>query len=102
VLELLRTHPKVLLNGLVLDNPHYVTPDEYLPLRRLGVWAAFDAGERRVAELVAQGLSTSEVAVRESLPRSVVDRRLHRVFRMLAVSSRDELVQFLTERPDPG
>jgi hypothetical protein len=30
LMGLLRTHPKVLLSGQVLDNPWYVDPDEYL------------------------------------------------------------------------
>jgi hypothetical protein len=29
LMELLKTHPKVLLGGLVFENPHYVSPDEY-------------------------------------------------------------------------
>jgi hypothetical protein len=29
LLDLLRTHPKLLLGGLVLENPHYIPPDEY-------------------------------------------------------------------------
>jgi hypothetical protein len=34
ILEMLKTHPKVLLNGMVLDNPYYLEPDEFLA--RLG------------------------------------------------------------------
>jgi hypothetical protein len=26
----LKTHPKVLLGGMVLDNPYYLEPDEFL------------------------------------------------------------------------
>lgn len=33
LLELLRTHPKVLLSGQLLDNPWYIEPDEYLAVR---------------------------------------------------------------------
>jgi hypothetical protein len=33
MLDLLRTHPKLLLGGLVMENPHYLTPDEYLTLK---------------------------------------------------------------------
>jgi hypothetical protein len=29
LMDLLKTHPKVLLGGFVLDNPHYLSPDEY-------------------------------------------------------------------------
>jgi hypothetical protein len=34
MLDLLRTHPKLLLGGLLLENPHYLTPDEYLRLKQ--------------------------------------------------------------------
>lgn len=33
VVDLLRTHPKLLLCGTVLDNPYYLEPDEYLARR---------------------------------------------------------------------
>lgn len=29
MVDLLKTHPKLLLGGLVLENPHYLSPDEY-------------------------------------------------------------------------
>lgn len=34
LVEVLRTHPKVLLDGTVIDNPHYVHPTEYPPAAR--------------------------------------------------------------------
>jgi hypothetical protein len=34
MLDLVRTHPKLLLGGLVIENPHYLTPDDYLTLKR--------------------------------------------------------------------
>jgi hypothetical protein len=34
LLDLLTTHPKVLLGGIVLENPHYLSPDEYQASRR--------------------------------------------------------------------
>jgi hypothetical protein len=36
LLEMLRTHPKVLLSGQLLDNPWYLEPDEYLALHASG------------------------------------------------------------------
>jgi hypothetical protein len=33
MVDLLRTHPKLLLGGLLLDNPNYLTPDEFLASR---------------------------------------------------------------------
>jgi hypothetical protein len=34
MLDMLRTHPKILLGGLVLENPHYLTPDEFRASRQ--------------------------------------------------------------------
>jgi MEDS: MEthanogen/methylotroph, DcmR Sensory domain len=34
ILDVLRTHPKVLLGAMVFDNPYYVEPDQFLALRR--------------------------------------------------------------------
>jgi hypothetical protein len=33
LVDMLKTHPKVLLGGMVLDNPHYLSPDEFLATR---------------------------------------------------------------------
>ena len=98
VVELLRTHRKVLLGGLVLENPHYLSPDEYVATRRVRAWAALTDGERRIADLAAQGLSTAEIAVRAEQERFIIDKDLHRIFRTLGLSSRQELVRFVTER----
>ena len=34
MLDLLRTHPKLLLRGVLIENPHYLTPVEYLALKQ--------------------------------------------------------------------
>jgi hypothetical protein len=34
LLDLLKTHPRLLLGGMVLDNPHYLSPDEFRATRR--------------------------------------------------------------------
>ncbi len=33
IVDLMRTHPKLLLAGMVLENPHYVQPEEFLERR---------------------------------------------------------------------
>jgi hypothetical protein len=33
MVDMLKTHPKVLLGGMVLDNPNYLSPDEFLSMR---------------------------------------------------------------------
>jgi hypothetical protein len=34
LVDLLTTHPRLLLGGMVLDNPHYLSPDEFRASRR--------------------------------------------------------------------
>jgi DNA-binding CsgD family transcriptional regulator len=100
VLDLLRTHPKMLLSGHVIENPYYVAPDDYVATRRdrgQG-WAALTEVERYIAELAATGASTVEIADRAAMAHPVVDRHLHQIYRTLAVSSRDELIRVVTER----
>ena len=33
LVDILRTHPKLLLGGMIIDNPNYLTPDEFLATR---------------------------------------------------------------------
>lgn len=33
VIDMLKTHPKLLLGGMLLDNPYYLSPDEFLAVR---------------------------------------------------------------------
>lgn len=33
IIDVLKTHPRVLLGGMVLDNPYYLEPDEFLVVR---------------------------------------------------------------------
>lgn len=33
IMDVLKTHPKALLGGMVIDNPYYLEPDEYLASR---------------------------------------------------------------------
>ena len=34
LVDILKTHPKVLVGGMVLDNPYYLEPAEFLAARR--------------------------------------------------------------------
>jgi MEDS: MEthanogen/methylotroph, DcmR Sensory domain len=36
IMDVLKTHPKVLLGGMVIDNPYYLEPDEFLASRAAG------------------------------------------------------------------
>jgi hypothetical protein len=37
IIDVLKTHPRVLLGGMVLDNPYYLEPDEFLAVRSRAV-----------------------------------------------------------------
>ena len=100
MVDLLRTHPKLLLVGLVIDNPHYLSPDDYLTTRpdRVHGWAGLTTLERQVVELVAEGHTNTEISDRLALSQAVVDRHLHRIFRKLDLTSRADVVDVLPER----
>jgi DNA-binding CsgD family transcriptional regulator/tetratricopeptide (TPR) repeat protein len=60
-------------------------------------WDSLTEGERRVVELVAQGLTNRQVAERAYLSRHTVDFHLRQAFRKLNVSSRVELARIAIE-----
>ena len=90
----------MLLHRLVVENPHYRHPDEYIAARldRNGRWRALEDIERQVAVLAATRLTNVELAARMSLGRPALDRYLHRIYRTLGVDSRDALPRFVRER----
>jgi DNA-binding CsgD family transcriptional regulator len=110
LVDVLHTHPKVLLDGTVIDNPHYVHPDHYppagaaaatrYPLVRVGAdaedgddhgWASLTDAELRVVSRVARGISNRRVADELFLSRHTVDAHLKHVYLKLDVHSRVEL-----------
>ena len=36
IMDVLKTHPKVLLGGMIIDNPYYLEPDEFAASREVG------------------------------------------------------------------
>jgi DNA-binding CsgD family transcriptional regulator len=61
-------------------------------------WESLTDAERRVADLVAQGLSNPQAAKRLFLSRHTVDFHLRQVFRKLNIGSRVELTRMSLER----
>lgn len=61
-------------------------------------WASMTDTERRVAELVAHGLSNREAASRLFLSRHTVDYHLRSIFRKIGVDSRVQLATLVLER----
>lgn len=120
LVEVLHTHPKVLLDRTVIDNPHYVEPAHYPPAARVaatsrypmvkvetngdggtyGGWASLTDAELRVVALVAEGMSNRGMAAELYLSRHTVDAHLKHVYLKLDIHSRVELtVLALQHRP---
>lgn len=122
LIEVLRTHPKVLLDRTVIDNPHYLPPAEYPidgvatairhPAFRVGApgeagtdpgWSSLTDGELRVVAGVAQGMTNRSIAVELRLSRHTVDAHLKHVYLKLDIHSRVELTVLALQRsPSPG
>ena len=56
--------------------------------------------ERRVADLVSQGLTNSEVGTQMFMSRHTVGVHLRHMFRKLAIKSRVELTRIVIEQGD--
>ena len=110
LVEVLHTHPKVLLDRTVIENPHYLPPTEYpvasvaaanrYPMIRVGSagevgtdqgWASLTDGELRVVSGVAQGVSNRGIAEELRLSRHTVDAHLKHVYLKLDIHSRVQL-----------
>lgn len=121
LVDVLKTHPKVLVGSTVLSNPEYLTPDQYLATRRRAIaaqsslgpaggsagaqyplaatrhadewdsWNALTEAEGRVARLVAGGLTNKGIALQLSLSHHTVDAHLKHIFTKLGIHSRVEL-----------
>jgi DNA-binding CsgD family transcriptional regulator len=110
LVDVLKTHPKVLLDGMVLDNPNYLTPTEYLaetgsaptkyPLANVprprtstasDPWRTLTDAELRVAELVAGGLTNRNIAEYLNLSPHTVDAHLKHIYTKLDIHSRVDL-----------
>jgi DNA-binding CsgD family transcriptional regulator len=112
LVDVLTTHPKVLLGGMVLDNPHYLTPREYLaaetasaatryPLAKVrrprtrviatDPLQSLTESELRIAELVASGMTNRSIAEYLILSPHTVDAHLKHIYTKLDIHSRVEL-----------
>jgi DNA-binding CsgD family transcriptional regulator len=110
LVDVLRTHPKVLLDRTVLDNPRYLThvedsavdgsrttkyPLAKVPTRRTGTatdpWRSLTDAELRIAELVAGGLTNRNIAEYLNLSPHTIDAHLKHTYVKLDIHSRVEL-----------
>jgi DNA-binding CsgD family transcriptional regulator len=114
----LRTHPMVLLDRTVIDNPHYLHPEEYpsavdvtaaarYPMVKVGGdgeertdpgWASLTDAELRVTSCVARGMTNREVAEELHLSHHTVDAHLKHVYLKLDIHSRVELTVLAMQR----
>jgi DNA-binding CsgD family transcriptional regulator len=123
LVEVLHTHPTVLLDRTVIDNPHYVPPTEYTPaangaaaasypMIKVGAngeegtdhgWVSLTDAERRVVSCVAGGMTNRSIADELHLSRHTVDAHLKHVYVKLDIHSRVELtVLAMRHRIVPG
>ena len=110
LVDVLRTHPTVLLDRAVIENPYYVHPTEHppakataaisYPLVKVGAdgeegtdhgWASLTDAELRVVCWVAGGMTNRSIAEELCLSRHTVDAHLKHVYLKLDIHSRVEL-----------
>jgi DNA-binding CsgD family transcriptional regulator len=120
LVQVLHTHPKVLLDRTVIENPHYLPPAEYpaasaaagtrYPMVRVGSpgeegtdqgWASLTDGELRIVGGVAQGMTNRSIAVELHLSRHTVDAHLKHVYLKLDIHSRVELTVLALQQGVP-
>ena len=118
LVDVLKTHPRVLLDSMVLENPSYLTPEGYLKLQaasattkyplakvpksRTGArssdpWRSLTDAELRVAELIAGGLTNRNIAEYLNLSPHTVDAHLKHTFTKLNIHSRVDLAVLALE-----
>jgi DNA-binding CsgD family transcriptional regulator len=65
---------------------------------RAAGWASLTESERRIAELVAEGLTNRQAALRVQVSPYTVDFHLRQIFRKLGIGSRVELARLVFKR----
>jgi DNA-binding CsgD family transcriptional regulator len=115
LVEVLRTHPKVLLDRTVIDNPHYLHPTESppaagvtaaarYPMVKVGTdhgWASLTGAELRVVSCLARGMTNRTIADELYLSRHTVDAHLKHVYLKLDIHSRVELTVLAVQHRVP-
>lgn len=119
LVNVLRIHSKVLLDGTVLHNPRHLAPSEYPapppgavprhPLARLrgsladagDPWLTLTSAEVRVAELVGRGLTNRSAAEELIVSPHTVDAHLKHMYVKLGIHTRVELTVLLLGRGTP-
>ena len=85
LVDVLKTHPKVLLDGMVLDNPHYLTPREYLAAETASAATRYPLAKVRrprtrvIATDPLQSLTDAELRIAELVASGMTNRQHRRV-----------------------
>ena len=119
LVEVLRIHSSVLLDGAVLHNPHCAAPTIYpdaprlpapaeFPLARRRTareeedhWLSLTGAEVRIAELVACGMSNRATAEELVVSPHTVDAHLKHMYLKLGIHSRVELTVLALQHACP-
>jgi DNA-binding CsgD family transcriptional regulator len=120
LVDVLRIHSKVLLDGTVLHNTHCVAPSDYpqptpdavtsYPLAGLrngrlnggDRWLSLTGAEARVAELVASGMTSRAMAEELTVSPHTVDAHLKHMYVKLGIHSRVELTVLALQYGSPA
>ena len=124
LVDVLRTHPTVLVDRMVLYNPHYVDPQEYaaeaerspavepLPVTAAVVpdrgvdgadpWHSLTATELRVAALVADGMTNRGIAECMFVSPHTIDAHLKHIYVKMSIHSRVELAVLNLQHRTPA
>ena len=125
LVDVLKTHPTVLVDRMVLYNPHYVSPQEYvaeaepstavdpLPvkaasLKAAGVadgadpWHSLTTTELRVAALVADGMTNRGIAECMFVSPHTIDAHLKHIYVKMSIHSRVELAVLNLQHRTPA
>ena len=118
LVDVLKTHPKVLLDGMMLSNPDYLSPTDNRPVEDGSAttkyplasvpkartswdasdpWRSLTDAELRIAELVAGGLTNRNIAEYLNLSPHTVDAHLKHTYTKLNIHSRVELTVLALE-----
>ncbi|WP_017936217.1 MEDS domain-containing protein [Nocardioides sp. Iso805N] len=114
LVAVLKTHPLVLLDRTVLENPHFLTRAEYdaevaEPTSRppladpsaAGRWPSLTPSELRIAAFVAKGLTNKDIARQLFVSAHTVDAHLKHIFTKLGIHSRVELTVLTMKHRTP-
>jgi DNA-binding CsgD family transcriptional regulator len=117
LVEVLFTHPKVLLDRTVIDNPRCVQPTDYplapdpavtrYPMVKVGEagdrgWESLTDAELRVTSRVARGMTNRTIAEELYLSPHTVDAHLKHVYLKLDIHSRVELTVLALRHQSPS